>query len=89
MPGQLPSASVAVQTDYQSRKRAAISKRKELVRLFDCQLSYSCFKDFCFLPDIWFDFQLKDEGDPWWVLAGVMSELMASEERGYMLHHGK
>jgi hypothetical protein len=29
-------------------------------------MSCSRFKDFCrFLPEFWFDFQLKDAGDPW------------------------
>ncbi len=31
MPGQLPSASEAVQPDYQSRKRVAVGKLKELI----------------------------------------------------------
>lgn len=42
---------------------------------FDCHMSYSRFKDFRhFLPEIWFDFQLKDEGDPWWMFAGAVKE---------------
>ena len=42
---------------------------------FDCHMSYSRFKDFRrFLPEIWYDFQLKDEGDPWWMFAGAVSE---------------
>jgi hypothetical protein len=31
MPGQLPGASKAVRPDYQSRKRAAVGKIKELI----------------------------------------------------------
>ncbi len=42
---------------------------------FHCHMSYSHFKDFCrFLPEIWFGFQVKDEGDPWWMLAGAVKE---------------
>jgi hypothetical protein len=42
---------------------------------FDSYMSYSRFKDFrCFLPEIWFDFQLIDAGDPWWKFAGAVKE---------------
>ncbi len=41
-------------------------------------MSCSRIKDFCrFLPEVWFDFQLKDSGDPRWKFSGAVKELNA------------
>ncbi len=43
---------------------------------FEKYMSYSRFKDFrCFLPEIWFDLELKEKNDPWWKFAGGIAEL--------------